>query len=1321
MSGAAGGSVVSVGGLLPRDLLDRVAAGDSSLPGMDPTDYGLAPGERLSDAVTRSWNRLRGLWVAFREALDGLPDSEQTATALTRDRWLRPLFDELGFAGLPVARNVSVDGKPYPISHLWADSVPVHLLGARVPIDRVSRGVAGAARTSPHGLVQEFLNRSDDCLWGVVSNGLVLRLLRDNASLTRQAYVEFDLEAMFGGEAFSDFVLLWLCCHRTRFEGDPPEKCVLEQWSAEAASSGMRALDRLRDGVEAAIEALGEGFVAHPKNAALRDALRSGDLTPDELQRQLLRVVYRLLFLLVAESRDLLLDPKADETARQRYVEFYSVDRLRRLAAKRRGSPHDDLWASLQVTMRALGREGAPALGLVPLGSFLWSPEAVAALEGASIDNRHLLDAVRHLCFTRDDEAKVLRPVDYRNLGAEELGSVYESLLELHAEVDVDARTFALSTAAGNERKTTGSYYTPSSLISLMLDSALDPVLDEAMRAPDPEQALLDLKVLDPAAGSGHFLIAAAHRIAGRLASVRAGGGEPAPDELRRALRDVIGRCIYGIDVNPMAVELCKVSLWMEATEPGRPLSFLDHRIVCGNSLLGTTPALIEAGVPDAAFKPLQGDDKETAKAWRATNKRERAHRQPGLFGVGALLASDVGKVAEELTALDDLGDESVADLQAKEARYAKVVSSTAVERLRLAADAWCAAFVAPKVPGAPVITDATVRLAAESPERVPADVRAAIEEQARAYRFLHLHVAFPDVFRVPDDPADAENEQCGWSGGFDVVLGNPPWERVKLQEKEWFAARDPEIAAAPNAAARKKLIAALKSENPDMYAQFLADLRRAEGESTLLRNSGRYPLGGRGDVNTYPVFTELMRNAIAPRGRVGVIVPTGIATDDTTKHLFGDLVERRSLVSLFDFENRRKIFPIAGRIKFSLLTLSGDDRPVDQAEFVFFAHEVSDVEDQTRRLTLSAEDFALLNPNTKTCPVFRTRRDAEITKSIYRRVPVLVKEGDPNGNPWGVKFSRMFDMSNDSHLFRTREELEAEGWTLQGNHFVRGEERYLPLYEGKMAHHFDHRWATFDGEDFREVSPVEKRDPAFTVMPRYWVPMGEVETRAPGRQWFCGWRDISRSTDERTFIGSVIPWSGAGNTFRLFRATSEQFVLSVIIQSSSFIQDFVARVKFGGTHATLTAVKQLPALHLNEGDIRFVRAAIAELAYTAWDMAGFATFLGCSSPPFIWNAERRALIRAELDALMFRAYGIRRDDVEYIMETFPIVKRRDEAEFGEYRTKRLILERYDAMVGAEASGRTYETILEPPPADPSLAHPESTRPSWVRAAVPAR
>ena len=626
-------SVTSVGGLLPTSLLERVRAGDAKIPGTTPESYGLVPGERIGDHVTRSWNRLRGVWESFTTQLALLPESDR-ATTLTRERWCRPLLDELGFAGLPAASGLSVDGKAYPISHEWGDSVPVHIMGARLTIDRRAAGVAGAAAMSPHGLVQEYLNRSEDHLWGIVTNGLVLRVLRDNASLTKQAFVEFDLEAMFAGDLFSDFVVLWLTCHRTRFEGEPPEKCLLEQWSNEAAESGTRALDKLRDGVEAAITALGSGFVAHPSNSEIRDRLRSGELTTTTLQHEVLRVVYRLLFLLVAESRDLLHAPGTDPTAIARYKQFYSVDRLRTLAAQRRGSSHDDLWTGLTVTMHGLWHDGVPGLGLSPLGSSLWAPDSIASLADARIDNRHLLDAIRALCYVRDDEAKSDRAVDYKNLGAEELGSIYESLLELHAEVDVDARTFALTTAAGNERKTTGSYYTPTSLISELLDSALDPVLDEAIAKPDPEAALLDLKVIDPAAGSGHFLIAAAHRIAGRLASVRAGGGEPAPDELRHALRDVVSNCIHAIDINPMAVELCKVSMWLEATEPGKPLSFLDHRIVCGNALLGATPELLAEGIPDDAFAVLTGDDKATVASLKKRNKAARKGQQ-SLFGGG--------------------------------------------------------------------------------------------------------------------------------------------------------------------------------------------------------------------------------------------------------------------------------------------------------------------------------------------------------------------------------------------------------------------------------------------------------------------------------------------------------------------------------------------------------------------------------------------------------------------------------------------------------------------------------------------------------------
>ncbi|MDE0644598.1 MAG: N-6 DNA methylase, partial [bacterium] len=949
-------NIVSMGGLLPRDLLDRIgSSGDVTLGGLDPTDYHLVPGERIRDAITRSWNRLVGVWGSFRRAEVNLSSSDQTATSLTRERWLRPLLEELGFHDLPLARGLAIDGTEYPISHQQDTSVPIHLLGCRIKVDRRTPGVRGAAKISPHGLVQEFLNRSDDHLWGMVSNGLVLRILRDNVSLTRPAYCEFDLAAIFDGGSYNDFVQLWLVAHRSRFEGDPPEKCFLEQWTNQAASEGTRALDRLREGVEKAIESLGEGFLAHRHNAALRSALREGDLSGDDYLRQLLRLVYRLLFLLVAESRDLLLAPDADPTARLRYQDFYSVQRLRTLADRRLGTAHDDLWQGLKITMNALdaGGEEVPELGLVPLGSFLWSPEAIPDLADSSIDNRHLLKVVRNLALVKDDEARMHRLVDYRNLGSSELGSVYESLLELHPEINLEGGGFGLATAGGSERKTTGSYYTPTSLINQILDDSLDPILDRAEASDHPEQALLDLRVLDPACGSGHFLVAAGHRIAGRLARVRSGGIEPAPPELREALRQVVGRCLYGIDINPMAVELCKVSLWMEANDRGRPLEFLDHHIVCGNSLLGTTPDLLEEGLPNEAFKALTGDDKKWVTKLRKTNRMELRQRDQGILDLGYSVYDSVQALAEEMAILDPVSGESAGDVAAKSEIYADLQRSDTYQIPKLAADAWCAAFVTPKRQGEPVITDSTVRAIGEGQE-VEGAVVERVKELADEYQFLHLHLAFPDV-----------QEQ---SQGFDAVLGNPPWERVKLQAKEWFAVRDPEIATAPNKAARQRLIDTLQEDNPALYQDFQAASRRVEGVSTLLRNSGFYPLCGRGDVNTYAVFAELMRNSVAPTGRAGMIVPSGIATDYTYRFFFSDLVNSLSLVSLYDFENRQGIFPGVHRsYKFCLLNLSGPEHTVPSAEFAFFLFQVEDMADPQRRYPLTQADFALFNPNTRT------------------------------------------------------------------------------------------------------------------------------------------------------------------------------------------------------------------------------------------------------------------------------------------------------------------------------------------------------------------
>lgn len=856
------------GAILPPDLLQRVADGDRSLGGLAPSDYHLVGNEKLNEATNRSWNRLLGAWSAFRAGVGKLPESDPN-TSLTRERWLLPLFQELGHGRLTTARAVELNGKSFAVSHSWG-AVPIHLIGCNVDLDSRSEGVAGAARMTPHGLVQELLNGSDDFLWGFVSNGLRLRILRDNSSLTRQAFVEFDMEAMMEGEAYSDFALLWLLCHQSRVEAGKIEECWLEKWSRAAQEQGTRALDQLRDGVTSSISALGSGFISHPANRELRGRLQSGTLDKQDFYRELLRLVYRLLFIFVAEDRDLLFAPDTDLKIRERYTRYYSTSRIRRLAGRKRGTKHPDLYQGFRVVMQKLGSdEGCPELGLPALGSFLFSPEAIADIQTCEIANSDLLAAIRALAYTLENGA--LRPVDYRNLGSEELGSVYESLLELHPELNLGAGVFELRTAAGNERKTTGSYYTPTGLIQILLDSALGPVLDEAAKKPNPEEALLALKVCDPACGSGHFLIAAAHRIAKRVASVRTGDIEPSPEATRTALRQVISKCIYGVDINPMSVELCKVALWMEAIDPGKPLSFLDHHIQCGNSLIGATPRLLSEGIPDAAFQPVEGDDKAVCSEYRKRNKQERESGQQSLFGHDLQPWEQLGNLATAMMSLDADDDGSIAAEQRKQERYEELVGSSDYEFGRLLADTWCAAFFWKKTRHFDYpITEEVYRRIERTPHWCPDWMKKEVQRLAGQYQFLHWHLAFPDVFRVPASDEAPENKQTGWSGGFDCVLGNPPWERVKLQEEEFFAEREPEIANAPNKAARARLIESLPTTDPVLAQEFEEAKRAAENSSKFIRDSGRYPLTGVGDVNTYAMFAELFRavlsSSVAPR-----------------------------------------------------------------------------------------------------------------------------------------------------------------------------------------------------------------------------------------------------------------------------------------------------------------------------------------------------------------------------------------------------------------------------------------------------------------------
>ena len=805
-------TVRSEGGLLPPDLLRRVVDRSATLAGTSPENYGLSPGERLNEVITHSWNRLRRHYGEFDSAAAHLPEGE-AGTGLTNDKWSLPLLRVLGFGFLPASAGPEIAGRTYAIGRFFGP-VPVHLVGRGLSLDRRAAGQRGAAVVNPHGLVQEFLNRSDTHLWAIVSNGLRLRILRDNQTLSRQSFLEFDLEAMFAGEVYSDFVLLWLIVHASRFaarEGERPETCWLEQWTREAEQQGARALGELRGGVERALRILGRGFTSHPRNSALRERLRTGALPPDGFHGQILRVVYRLIFLFVAEDRPLdgqsLLHPRDDtdggRAARATYAAHYGTARLRQLAGRIRGSRHGDLWRQLRLLAGALSGEpefenARRSLALPALGSFLWSPESTPELNDAELANHDFLDALRHLAFTRQN--KVLRPVDYRNLATEELGGVYEGLLELTPRVSGDGADFTLERFAGNTRKRTGTFYTPDSLVQCLLDSALDPVVEAAVRGKtgaDAERAILDLKVCDPAVGSGHFLVGAAHRLARHLARVRAHAAsesEPSPLLYQHALRDVIGRCLYGVDMNPMAAELCRVSLWLEALEPGKPLSFLDHHIRVGNSLLGTTPELIEAGLPDEAFKPQQGDDRKVCTALR---KRNRAERESGQRDMGYLMvaepSAEYGGLGARSAWVDGLSDDTLGEVQGKEAEFRRLEGSGEYRHRWLVADAWCAAFVQVKGVGvgaatgagrdpALCITTDTLRGLEVDPEALASAQRREVERLAGEYQFFHWHLAFPEVF---------EGGGGGRSvGGFDCVLGNPPWEQTELKEKEWFAER---------------------------------------------------------------------------------------------------------------------------------------------------------------------------------------------------------------------------------------------------------------------------------------------------------------------------------------------------------------------------------------------------------------------------------------------------------------------------------------------------------------------------------------------------
>jgi hypothetical protein len=1326
-------AVTVEGALIASAMLARIAQHQAG--GQAEADYHVPKGLTLREEIARYFRIGQAL---FAELLAASKTPSHAATVGFAEKLLR---DVLGFIDVRRVGSRAIGEQQFAVTLEALDGrAPVVVVPPADDLDRPSTHLpTDGRRRSAASAIQDWLNAGAGALWGLCSNGVLLRLVRGNASLTRPAYIEADLRRIFEGEAFADFAALWLLIHASRFgiAGKPPAECALERWREAGQKEGVAAREKLRDGVEAALLNLGNGFLSHSGNGALRDRLRTGALPLPEFFGQLLRLVYRLIFLLAAEDRNLLHPPGASAAARKLYAEGYSVGTLRDRAVRRAAwDRHHDRWEGLLITFAALGR-GEPRLGLPALDG-LFGHGTISDLESVKLANRSLMEAVYRLAWLKEDSG--LAPVNWRDMETEELGSVYEGLLELTPHLTDDGRGFAFAEGGeskGHTRKTTGSYYTPDSLVQALLDSALDPVLDRIeVEANDPAAALLSVTVLDPACGSGHFLLAAARRIATRLARARA-GGVASPADFRHALRDVTRACIHGVDRNPMAVELTKVALWIETVDPGKPLGFLDANIRCGDALVGAFDLdALKQGVPDDAYKALSGDDDETARHFRARNRAEREGQ--GSFdyakGAGTLPAAPVAGEAKALRLMPEDNPEQIA---AKRNRFEAALTDPRRRNLRVAADLYIAALLTPKTGGMPANANAvTIPTTAHVWDALAGrGVYGPLIDRAQqlvgAAHTFHWPLEFPHII------AD---------GGFDAVLGNPPWERIKLQEKEFFAPHAPEIAEAPNAATRGKLIAKLKvaalgTRERALYDAFETAKRTAEASSVFARidaeEAGRFPLTGRGDINTYALFAELFAGLTSKRGRAGVIVPTGIATDATTALFFSSLIEAGRIASLLSFENEEFIFPgVHHAFRFALLTLQPEQN-AHNPEFVFFARQPHQIKDYERRFSLSAHDIARINPNTNTAPVFRSRADAELTAKIYSRVPVLVDDSKGHlGNPWSVSFMTMFHMSNDSGLFQTEAQLREAGfirhrndWAMQkgmaprqgalalpsghdnrslsliGGSPGRGSERFVPLYEAKMIHQFDHRWATYDGDESRDATDDEKANPDFEPIPRYWVPLHEVidrlENKAWRHEWFIAFRGIGRATDQRTFIVTATPRIGVGNSAPLIISSlhEPELLACFVAGAVALVTDFCARSKTGGANLNFFLVQQFPALPpeaYTSTDVAFIIPRVVELTYTSHSMAPFARDLGHNGPPFRWDEDRRSHLRAELDAWYARAYGLTRDELRYILdpadvkgpdypsETFRVLKKNEIARFSEYRTARLVLAAWDRMERGE-------------------------------------
>lgn len=1333
---------------------------------------------------------LDGFENALRSIFDGFPIAQTPNESQTEDDLIWPVLETLGWTASLRQQNLSPKGREDVPDGLLFDEAAAKAKANEFPEEwkryAFARAVVESKRwarpldrrsgrrgeeTAPSTQMLRYLRRIDDLTdgglrWGILTNGAKWRLYFSGARSVSEQFFELDLATILDlpGHGAGLFALdtagrrHWLKVFYLIFR-----RAAFVPSGADPRSFHEKALDEGRLYEERVAEDLSNKVFGTVFPGLVRAIVKAApEANLREARDAALILLYRLLFILYAEDRDLL--PVKDT----RYDDYGLRNRVR-LDVKERKDGNDVFsdtaaryWAAMADLFMAID-QGDASIGLPPYNGGLFDRNRHAILTNIRIPDAVMADVIDALSFERTPEGR--KYINYRNLSVQQLGSIYERLLEYEVvrdggEIAVRPNIFA--------RKGSGSYYTPDDLVRLILAETLGPLVEERKRAfreaiaelgrddlpnhrkigqlrrLDPATALLELKVCDPAMGSGHFLVSLVDFLADQVIAAMAEAEQEVPeawgdylsplgerietirgtilsnadarnwtideeqlDDRHIIRRMVLKRCIYGVDKNPMAVELAKVALWLHTFTVGAPLSFLDHHLRCGDSLFGSwvrkgIDKAADYGTPLLLHGPMQ-------RALRAASRMQivegltdaeiaEAHRSADVFAEVEEMTAPLDALLRLIHALDWL------DIKGKAQKDAVKV------------------FFDGQF-GDPL----DIAMGKEEPETKHGEGQcfAAILDRARKLideeNFLNWQVTFPGIWSGWEEDA--------LTGGFDAVVGNPPWDVFEFEEVAWFAARSRKVALLQSDRARKKTIKQLEmADDPLYHAYRNASQRLATGAKLIRKGGAGFKLLNSGKLNLYKLFVERAMTLVRRTGLIGLLVPSGIASDKTAAKFFQGVATEGRLKALYDFENRRTRYDLRpffadvdSRFKFCVFVASPSST-ARAARCAFFLQAVGELADPERCFELTAHDFARVNPNTGTAPIFRSRRDADLAIAIYARLPILIdRSGCDIISVWPVQYDQMLNMTTDSNLFVSREQLEDEcgGYPISQNRFQNEKGIWLPLYEGKMVQAFDHRAsdiAIIEDNIFRPgqqttIPAQEKQNLSRLPKPRYYILDDGDWWKNRDLSWTIAFKDITATTNVRTMIAAVIPKCGAGHTlpvlnFKQKEQTDPILAVEIVANLNAICFDFLARQKVQSTHFSNYILEQLPVIPPERFEsTRFglktaaeiVCDAVLELTYTAHDMAPFARDMGHVDmagevkPPFIWDEARRLTLRAKLDAVFFHLYGITdRDDIRYIYATFPIVEREEQAAYGAYRSRDLCL----AYMNALAAGNPDAEIV---------------------------